>query len=296
MIYSLLRKAYSICFGLSLILTMIEALQAQSYDRLYPDIEGWKRSDSIRVYTPASLYTFIDGAADAFLMEDFELLTVAYYTRGDTSVTVEIYTHRTEQNAYGIYSQERSSSVEYLPIGIQGYYDETILNFVIGRTYVKLTSFTLGSKEKECLRSIAEAVEKRIGGTTSPPRMFSCFPKRGLIPNSECFIGKDFLGYSYFHSAYYADYQIDSTSFQLFVIVLDNADEGKSAWTEYLKSLGLPLNVRVSGMVTFNDPYHGAISIEFRGNIIDGIIGHAPQEFLSSDLNAFHDCIRNISN
>ncbi len=292
MILILARKPLSVGLGVCLFLLLIQGLAAKPADDLFPIIKGWKRSDTIKVFTPDNLYRFIDGAADAYLMQDFERLTVANYTRRFSSITVEIYKHRTEQHAYGIYSQERTSSVEYLPIGIQGYYAETILNFVIGTTYVKLTSFNLTDNEKNILRSIAKAVAKKIGGRTTPPPMFTCFPAKGLVPHSNRFIGKDFLGYPFFHSAYTADYQIDSVSFELFVIDLHDSAECRSAWKEYLKSIKLTMDILPSGTITVHDPYQGITTFNIKGNIIYGIIGNVPVAYTKSTFNAVHDCIQ----
>ena len=282
----------SICRVMVPALLAVQGLAAQSPDGLFPVIDGWKRSDSIRVFTPQTLYSYIDGAADAYLMQDFVRLSVAYYTRGgDTSVTVEIYNHRTEQHAYGIYSQERTSSVEYLPIGIQGYYAETILNFVIGTTYVKLTSYSLGNDEREYLRAIAEALAGKVGGTTAPPPLFQCFPEKGAVPNSWHFTGKDFLGYPCFQSVYSTDYQADSLTFQLFIIPFPDPDALRSAWKEYLKSAGRSPDLPASGTNTIDDPYQGTITFDLRENILCGIIGRIPAEKSRYFLSALHTCL-----
>jgi hypothetical protein len=286
------RKPHSVGFGVCLFFLLIQGLTAKPADDLFPTIKGWKRSDSIKVFTPDNLYRFIDGAADAYLMQDFERLTVEIYTRRFSSIKVEIYKHRTEQHAYGIYSQERTSSVDYLPIGIEAYYSETILNFVIGTMYVKLTSFDLTDNEKDILRSIARAVAKKIGGRTTPPRMFTCFPEKGLVPHSNRFIGKDFLGYPFFRSAYTADYQIDSVSFELFVIDLHDSTECRAVWKEYLKSIKLDLNIPPSGTITVHDPYQGIMTFSIRGNILCGIIGEGPVSYSTQTMDAVHGCIQ----
>ncbi len=263
-------------------------LSHQSGEAFYPSIEGWRISDSVRVFTAENLYSFIDGAADAYLMQDFDTLTVAYYTRGDTSVTAEIYRHRTEENAYGIYCQERTSAVEELPIGIEGYYAETVLNFVVGRTYVKLTSFTLGSREKEGLSTIAKAVAGTLDGTRNRPALFDCFPEEGQVRKSEKFVGRDFLGYTFFRRGYLVDYRIASTSFQIFLIQRDDSASCDSLLSAYTR------RPAEAGIVNIRDPYWGNVMIERYGTTLIGLIGTIPKAAAAGLFDAVHTKIQHI--
>ncbi len=282
------QNKYILFLILCSVITLNRNLFSQTFDQLYPTIGTWKRSDTVKVFSPANLYNFIDGAADGYLALDFERLTVAYYNKGDTSITVEIYKHKTERDAYGIYSQERSSSVEYLPIGVQGYYAENVLNFVIGQTYIKLTSYKLGKRDKEFLNMIANKIAKHLGGSTTRPRMLDRFPSAGLQQNSERFIGKNFLGYTFLHSAFLADYKVDSAQFQVFIIEADNHDDCRNMWLQYLDFNKRLFDSSETGIITFTDPYQGKISLQVTQNTIIGIVGDIPQKILSSVFDEFH--------
>ncbi len=138
---------------------------------------------------------------------------------------------------------------------------------------------------------MAKAVAEKLGGRTTPPPLISCFPKRGLISNSEKFIGKNFLGYPFFHSAYSADYQIDSISFQIFVIKLQRADDFNDMWVEYLRFIKSTPGLPVPGEMTVNDPNHGPITFFFKGNVLWGIIGRVPQDMITEFSGVFRNCI-----
>ncbi len=255
----------------------------------FPAVEGWGRPDSPRVYTRETLYELIDGAADVYLTFDFDRVTAGYYTRGDTTVTVEIYSFASERDAYGIYSLERTPSVEFLPIGIQGYYAETVVNCVIGRSYIKCTSFQLGAQERTVLTKIAESMARALGGTTARPRLFSCFPAAGLVRNSERFVAANFLGYPFLHSAYIADYQTDSAAFQLFILeAKDTADCG-AMWRAYAAQAGD--TGASSGAMTVADPYQGSLSLTVSGSVIIGIIGNPPAASAAEAVHAIRLCI-----
>ena len=45
----------------------------------FPEITGWKQSGEIQTFTPKTLFEYINGAADLYIMYDFQELKVAEY-------------------------------------------------------------------------------------------------------------------------------------------------------------------------------------------------------------------------
>ena len=92
---------------------------------VFPDVGGWKQMDEIQTFTSKTLYEYINGAADLYLMYDFQELKVAEYQNGKkVSVTVDVYRHKTPIHAFGIYSQERLPDANFLDIGAQAYIED----------------------------------------------------------------------------------------------------------------------------------------------------------------------------
>jgi len=52
---------------------------ASEHSKLFPEIKGWEISGEIKVYTPETLYDYINGAAELYLSYDFQELQVAEY-------------------------------------------------------------------------------------------------------------------------------------------------------------------------------------------------------------------------
>ena len=136
----------TICLILGLIILSC-AMVVEAKDFKFPEVSGWKQSGEIQTFTPQTLYEYINGAADLYLMYDFEELKVAeYLNEKKASVTVDVYRHKTPTHAFGIYSQERLPNANFLDIGAQGYIEQNILNFLIGPYYVKINSFNTGAE------------------------------------------------------------------------------------------------------------------------------------------------------
>jgi len=112
----------------------------------FPAIPGWRLTGQPRVYSPANLWDFIDGAAESYLAYSFVDLQVGEYVGPESvAVRVELYRHADRDNAFGIYSMERAPDYSFIKVGAQGYQEEGILNFLTGRYYAKLSTHQKGS-------------------------------------------------------------------------------------------------------------------------------------------------------
>ena len=131
---------------------------------LFPPVQGWALLCDSTVYTRETLWEYIDGAADLFVSYGFQDLHIAYYRSSpDVEIRVESYRHASSENAYGIYSQERSPDNPVAAYGAEGYADEGLLNFVAGPWYVKLSSNQSGDQVRSGLRQLAGAIDSVLG-------------------------------------------------------------------------------------------------------------------------------------
>jgi len=239
----------------------------------FPEIAGWTRSTEISTYTPATLYEYIDGAAEAFLSFDFQELRTAEYTgKNKSSVVVEMYRHPSPVLAFGIYSQEKPTDGTFLDVGAQGYIGLPTLNFLIGDTYVKLAAYQLGDEADGVLRQFAQKTAEAIGGSTALPPEISCFPHEGKRPHSERFAAHGFLGYEFLHSGFTADYTDGGTSFQLFLIKGRDAGDCREMLTRYLQNAKQPRAELEEGLYTIADPNYGDVALAWKGRYIWGAI------------------------
>jgi len=228
---------------------------------VFPEVDGWSREDHPSTYTPETLYEYINGAADLYLTYDFqELLSLNYEKGEEQGLTVDIYRHSSLRNGFGIYSQERPTESRFLPIGTQGYYEQGILNFVLGSYYVKLAGFYLGEEDEALLTHIAREVAARLKEKPSLPTVIGCFPDSGKVDNSERYAALSFLGHGFLHSAYTAEYEVGEQKFRLFILEADDEAGALKMLESYLK-LARDKGERVnsySGSYRFKDPYYGS--------------------------------------
>lgn len=292
-----MKKIYPLIFTLFSLFSLVSGAITPSWaaspggkSSPFPEIAGWKQSGKILTFSPRKLYDYINGAADLYLTYEFQELKVAeYQNEKKASVTVEVYRHKTPTQAFGIYSQERFSSATFLDIGAQGYLEKEILNFVTGNYYVKMNSIDTGTEDEEVLRTFAKKVVENLGGKGSLPSILSAFPEEGKKKNSEKFIAKNFLGYSFLQSGFTADYELSGEKFKLYVIVGADAKECRSMIQKYLEKIEKPRENLAEGRFTLQDPYHGEMDFSWKGKYIWGALNLGDSTLRSKYLKLFEE-------
>jgi hypothetical protein len=249
---------------------------AQGASFAFPRIDGWSQAGDPQTYSSETLYEYINGAADLYLTYEFrELLVAEYQGPQKGSVTIEIYRHGSPPQAFGIYSQERLANATFLDVGIQGYYEPGVLNFLAGPHYVKLTGESTGQADAQILLMFARRLEERLGDKGAFPPILSAFPAEGRRPNTEKFVAKGFLGYAFLHSGYTVEYESGGKRFMLFAIAGTDRDDCRRMLERYFAQVKHPTGSVAEGAFRLKDLYHGEMDLVWNGSRIWGVMGAA---------------------
>jgi len=277
----------TICLILGLII-FLWAPGSEAKDFKFPEIAGWRQSGEVQTFSPKTLFEYINGDADLYLMYDLQELKVTeYLNEKKASVIVDVYRHKTPTHAFGIYSQERLPNANFLDIGAQGYIEQNILNFLTGPYYVKINSFNTGAEDQEILLAFANKVAENLGEKGTLPTLLNSFPRDGKVKNSEKFIAKNFLGYSFLHSAFTCDYELSGKKFKLFAIAPADKAECRNIIQKYLEQTGKIEKNVAEGRRLIPDPHHGEIDLYWQGRYIWGILNLNEASLRSTYLKLF---------
>ena len=244
-----------------------------SQDITLPELQGFKKTTNYPVYTADNLWDFINGAADTYLSYGFEDLHVAEYTKGKNVIKLEIYRHKDNMQAFGIYSSERSPTFRFINTGAQGYKVDGSLNFFKGNYYVKIRTYSKSEKVLQKLETLALRVSDMLGGSSEMPATLREFPDAGKKKNEETFIKESVLGHEFLNGAFKALYQAGDTEFSIFLIRKQSVDEASKTVATYLKSAGLEIDNQSGGKYAFKDGYNGDIFLSWKENTIVIIAG-----------------------
>jgi hypothetical protein len=260
---------------------------------VFPEMSGWRIPEKPQLFSPATLYEYINGAADLYLSYEFQDLNVAEYrNEKKAAVTVEIYRHENPTQAFGIYSQERLANAKLLDIGSQGYQEPMVLNFVAGPYYVKINGYNTGAEDEKTMLAFGRKVEEMLGKKTSLPGILSSFPPEGKKKNTEKFISKDFLGYSFFHFGFTADYERSGKKFKIFVIEGKDPQDCRSMMEKYLTQTGNQGKKASEGAYRLKDHYHGEVDLFWKGKFIWGILDLEDPALRSQYLKEFEGLVK----
>jgi len=241
---------------------------------LLPELEPWKFSEAPQSYLPETLYEYINGAAEIYLAYSFKELIVGQYEKPDqgATLTIEIYDMGNGENSFGIYSAERFPDSKFIPMGNQGYLEEEVLNFIVGKFYVKLLCFDCDEKSEEFLRLFSLEIAKRVKNKGNLPRILKLFPRTGLVENSEKFILHNFMGYSFLHNGYIANYRVEDLEFDCFFIEGKSMEEAQGMMKQYLDAKSREDIQELSQGYRLKDRYYHNIYLARIENYICGVI------------------------
>ncbi len=224
------------------------------------------------VYTPDNLWNIIDGAADAYLLYGFvDLHTAEYRSPDSVDVRAELYKHSSAANAFGIYSQERKPEYSFIDVGTEGYIEDGVLNFLCGDYYVKLTSHAMGTKGRKALNATAEQLVAHLHQGKGFPSQLALLPVDGKIQRSESYIADSYLGYSFFRSAFVAQYD-SAGKIQLFVMEFPSPEAAHGTLERYLKTLGKLQERAADGNYNLSDPNNGTIGMLLEKQYLCGVV------------------------
>jgi hypothetical protein len=184
-------------------------------------------------YNSDSLYEYIDGGADVYLLYDFQVLLHQDFKSGGAELTADIYDMGRPEDAFGMYAAERSPGYTYVTVGIEGYRSKGILNFLQDRYYVKLSGSGAGADA--LLDQFARALSARIGGTLTFPPLLQKLPREHRVRHSEQYIRKDPLGHAFLSPAYVVTYASGQKESKLVVSVASDPAAAKARLEQLAK-------------------------------------------------------------
>ena len=279
-VFVLKKAAIAIFFVFSVIFMNIgngisqDKNELPSLNSLLPEPSPWKLEEEPENYFPETLYEYINGASEIYLNYDFRSLIVAQYVRPDSpaSIAVEIYDMRNERNAFGIYSVERFPESTFITLGNGGYVEEGVLNFIVGTYYIKLICFDCEKGSDEYLKLFAQEIVNRVKDKRAVPELLRVFPREGMVENSEKFVLRNFLGYSFFHDGYLTQYKIDGLEFDCFLVEAKDSEDVQQMLSKYFEHHSQPnKDIKSSSVYHFKDKYYKNIFLSVVKNYICGV-------------------------
>ncbi|MBN2519786.1 MAG: hypothetical protein JXB17_04715 [Bacteroidales bacterium] len=253
--------------------------------KLNIEIKNWKLSDKVLSYDVNTLFEYINGAAESYLLNYFQkLYVIEYFLNEENKIKVEIYQHKSPVYAFGIYSQERPTRGNFMQIGTEGYSVDNGINFLSGSYYIKAYTYINLLEVIDILVKICQDITSNLSTINEFPAILKVFPEEGKIDKSEKFISKSYLGYEFLPSAFEASYEIDENEFIVFII---ESEEIQKVFDDY-KAKALEI-IESENVYYLTDKYIGEIVLDIKNNYLYGIHGKIKKETALRYMNMIHN-------
>jgi len=242
-------------------------------------IEGWRRDGDHLIYYSGELWEYINGAAEGFLAYEVKAVIVQdYIGESGSGLKLEIYDHQTPLMGFGIYSQHRDPSLQFIDIGTEGFGDEYSLQYWKGRYYVKINVFEASGTLSAAMKRFADLIGAAIPGEPVFPRELGAFPGDGLDTKGLTYLTEGVLGRGRFPHAFAGDYEIGGASGRLYLFPVEGAGEADAVADWYAGETGAALSTCAAGDAPYRcgtgrDPYQGEVSIFTYGSWAGVITG-----------------------
>jgi len=226
------------------------------------------RSDEIKTYNNKSLWEYIDGDAEIYLIYDFREVAATYYKDDQHELAVDLYRFADPLHAYGIYSRLRPDDAEALNLGVEGFTTPGMINLTKGNFLIRIFGYDESIETGLLMVNVAEELVSKLPGPSTKPEEFSLFPDSNKIAYSDDFYAELFLGQKFLTDVFSQDYQLGKDTVALF-LAHDSAGAMFLEWREYADKIKSKSDAPQD--IPFDREFSFKVSDSFYGNIVAGL-------------------------
>ena len=201
-----------------------------------PELDGWRRPENVRRFSPDNLYEKIDGRADVYLQFNVVGLTFGTYLHesgGDRAIDVYWYDMGRDTNALGVYQAELPPDVKPVPIGSQGYAAGGAVFFRQGGSYVQVLPLGADPQDATAARAIAGRISDRLEASAEGMWAKTLLPESGQVPGSFSYQARNAFGLDFLHDVFAARYEVDGQEVTLFIHRAESSSSALAVLAEY---------------------------------------------------------------
>ncbi len=169
-------------------------------------VPGWSQQGDARSYDADTLFEYMDGNAEGYLLYHFVDMKGITCASGETTLNIDVSEFEDTEFAYGMFTSTRDPRLPTEKIGVNGQVTQRKGIFTKDKYYVEISA----NPEKDhsaTLRAFLSVIEKNIQGRTTLPDAFGWFPTENLTPDSIRLVPESVLGLRLLKSGYVAQYQ-----------------------------------------------------------------------------------------
>jgi hypothetical protein len=166
-------------------------------------IPGWQQSGPQREYTADTLYEYMDGNAESYLLYGFLRMQGITCTSGEEKFVIDISEMEDSDLAYGMYASNADPNQPITKIAMGGQVQSRRASFAKGKYYVEIAASPEGDYTA-ALQAFTSKMEPLLEGRSTPPDALDWFSKENLA--SVRLVPESVLGLRQLKRGYVAKY------------------------------------------------------------------------------------------
>jgi len=250
-------------------------------------VQGWTQQGAARSFDADTLFEYIDGNAEGYLLYHFVGMKGITCQSGDMTLNIDISEFEDTEFAYGMFTSTRDPRLPTVKMGVTGQVTERKGFFTKDKYYVEISANPEGD-HSATLRAFLSIIEKNIQGRTTLPDAFGWFPTENLTPDSIRLVPESVLGLRLLKSGYVAQYQAGKA----FLVRESSPESAAQVLTKLRERFGQVAPAKIADEAfTANDRFLNGMCVFRKGafiggfaNLPDGRNGVAETEKLAANL------------
>ena len=243
---------------------------------------GWVMDGTVSTYTPENLYKYIDGEAELYMPYGFRKAATVLYAKPDTKdigIVANIFEMGSPLDAFGIYANFRSPTLEQIKVGAEGFLDESQLMFYQNRYFVQIEPSGAVTQEGPLFLSCAETISRNLPDEKGKPRELEFLKVPGAVPLTEKYYAGGLLGHGFFGKGFTVEAMIGEARVKAVLILGSSEEAARRVFTEYGKYLkesnAAPQISNDKGGVVLHviDPLYKGVVLHRSGQFVVGVVG-----------------------
>ncbi len=232
-------------------------------------VPGWKQEGAARKFEADTLFEYMDGNAEGYLIYRFVKMNGLNCKKGEDTIVFDVSEMADPEMAYGLFTSNRDTRQPIEKVGMSGQLVTRRAFFAKDKYFVELAGNPASDAD---LRAFMLAMEKRISGRTEVPDAITWFPEEKLDKASVRLVPESVLGLRLLRRGYIAQYEFGKA----FLIREDSPEAAVGVMTKLRARVGEHTPAQV-GDEAFqaNDKYLGRLVFFRKGPYIAGFAGVA---------------------
>ena len=142
-------------------------------------IMAWSQINEDRIYTPQTIFGYINGGAEVYKAYNMRLcLTRQYLTPGGPAITLDIFDMGSSKDAYGVFTHDLAG--DNLKLGQDGRWRPGWANFWKDRFFVSIYSEEDTATAQAAVKLLGQHVDALIQTRGAKPQIIDRLPLEGL--------------------------------------------------------------------------------------------------------------------